>query len=135
MLFRSRLQGSGHVVREAASGEAALTMLAERGTDLVLMDVQMPGLDGLATARCIRAQEAAHPGTRRLRILAVTGDTSPEAEEACRAAGMDGCLAKPISRASLHAALQDLPSPPAVAPGGSTAWADAAKSPHPLLGE
>ncbi|HWX48855.1 MAG TPA: ATP-binding protein [Roseomonas sp.] len=139
MIVQALLQGSGHVVREAANGEAALTMLAQHGTDLVLMDMQMPGLDGLATARCIRAQEAAHPGGQRVRILAVTGDASPEAEEACRAAGMDGCLPKPISRASLHAALQTLPGAATEASGGlagrRAAAAQARPTRQPLPGE
>ncbi|HWL80797.1 MAG TPA: ATP-binding protein [Roseomonas sp.] len=109
MVVQALLQSGGHVVRQAASGEAALVLLSERSSDLVLMDLQMPGISGLDTARRIRAQEARRSGGTRMTIIALTGEVSPESQEACRAAGMDGCLAKPVSRASLQTVLRGLP--------------------------
>ncbi|MXP62359.1 response regulator [Roseomonas sp. M0104] len=116
MVVQALLQSGGHVVRQAASGEAALALLAERGAELVLMDLQMPGMDGVETARRIRKQEAQEPGLPRTIIIALTGELSEEAQEACRAAGMDGCLAKPVSRANLYAVLRGMPAPDPSAP-------------------
>jgi CheY-like chemotaxis protein len=86
--------------------------LGPRPFDAVLMDVMMPGLDGLEAARRIRAL----PGPeRRVPILAVTASAFAEDIAACREAGMDAHLAKPIEREALLAALVDLVR--AAAPG------------------
>ncbi|MDJ0388574.1 response regulator [Roseomonas sp. E05] len=137
MVVQALLQGGGHVVRQAASGEAALAMLAERPSDLVLMDLQMPGIDGLDTARRIRAQEAGRPDAPRMIIIALTGEVSPQAQEACRAAGMDGCLAKPVSRVSLQAVLRGLPARnrAAPAPEAGRPGQPAGAAPPPRLDE
>lgn len=67
-----------------------------RGYDLVLMDVRMPGLDGLAATRRLRQMEAAAGGTTRLRVLALTANSLEQDREAARAAGFDGFLSKPL---------------------------------------
>ncbi|CAN7618113.1 response regulator [Bosea sp. LjRoot237] len=87
----------GEAVRlvEAAFGEAG------QGFDLVLLDIRMPVQDGLAVARRIRAVEAGL-GTARLPILAVTANTAEEDRQQALAAGMDDCLAKPLSREQLR---------------------------------
>ena len=87
----------GHHVVAAADGQEALALLEAPGAppfDLVLMDVQMPGVDGLDAARVIREREK---GTdRHVPILAITADAMPEARAKCLAAGMDGYVTKPI---------------------------------------
>lgn len=89
-------------------GETVACFLAAHaaGTphDLILMDVRMSGVDGLEAARRIRAAEAAN-GWRRTPILALTANALPEHREACRAAGMDGFLTKPLDRERLEAAI------------------------------
>lgn len=82
------------------------------GFDLLLTDIQMPGLDGIAAARAIRVYEAAHPTRRRLPIIALTANSFPEDTAACRAAGMDDLVAKPIDVATLFAALAAALAPP-----------------------
>ncbi len=72
--------------------------------DLILMDVRMPGIDGLEATRRIRAAEQAS-GARRTPIIALTANAFPEHREACLAAGMDGFLSKPLDREKLAALL------------------------------
>lgn len=79
--------------------------------DLLLTDIQMPGLDGVAAARAIRAYEAGHPTRRRLPIIALTANSFPEDAAAVRAAGMDDLVAKPIDVATLFAALAAVLAP------------------------
>ncbi|GLH77579.1 hybrid sensor histidine kinase/response regulator [Bradyrhizobium sp. SSBR45G] len=112
LLMRSLLSKLGHHADIAVHGEAALdSWLAARaaGTpyDLILMDVQMPRLDGIAAAKRIRAHEAAEPG-RRTPILALTANALVEDRYACFEAGMDGFLVKPIDRDKLDEALANL---------------------------
>ena len=85
------------------SGRRALEMLAVEPFDLVLMDVTMDGLDGLETCRRLRA--ASGPN-QRIPVLAVTGRTGEADVAACRAAGMDGYVGKPVEAAELYAALE-----------------------------
>ena len=98
----------------AASGhQDALQIFRERGDafDLILMDVQMPGMDGLETTGAIRDIEA---GRRRIPIIAVTARAMQGDRERCLAAGMDDYLAKPIHPAELLALLKRyLPEPAA----------------------
>jgi signal transduction histidine kinase/CheY-like chemotaxis protein len=69
--------------------------------DLVLLDCQMPEMDGFEAARCIREHEAQH-GLPRLVLVALTANVFPEDREQCRAAGMDDFLAKPFSTEQLR---------------------------------
>ena len=112
LLARALLGRLGHWPTIAGSGEDALeAFLAARaaGTpfDLVLMDVRMPGIDGLEAARRIRAAEAAS-GDKRVPIVALTANAFPEDREACIAAGMDAFLVKPLDRERLAAALEEI---------------------------
>jgi CheY-like chemotaxis protein len=111
LLARSLLTRLGHRPTIATTGaEATETWLAARaaGTpyDLVLMDVHMPGIDGIEATRRIRAAEAA--GDRRMPIIAITANAFDEDRDACLAAGMDGFLTKPLDRERLAAALASI---------------------------
>ncbi|MGV7215357.1 ATP-binding protein [Bradyrhizobium sp. UFLA05-112] len=112
LLMRSLLTRLGHRVVIATHGEAALeSWLAAKsaGTpyDLVLMDIQMPQLDGIEAAMRIRTHEAGEDG-RRTPILALTANTLVEDRYACFEAGMDGFLIKPLDREKLEEALAGL---------------------------
>jgi signal transduction histidine kinase/CheY-like chemotaxis protein len=97
------LERLGATVLCAATGEAALATMAETAVDLVLMDLHMPGVDGVESSARIRAAEQrgqlAHAG--RVPIVAVTADSSPEAEAACRDGGLVGFLGKPFEAQAL----------------------------------
>ena len=113
LLMRSLLTRLGHQAVITTNGEEALeSWLAAKsaGTpyDLVLMDIQMPGLDGIETTKRIRVREAAGAG-RRTPILALTANTLVEDRYACFEAGMDGFLVKPLDREKLAEALAGRP--------------------------
>jgi PAS domain S-box-containing protein len=112
LLMRSLLTRLGHHTVIATNGEAALeSWLAAKsaGTpyDLVLMDIQMPQLDGVEATRQIRVREGGEPG-RRTPVLALTANTLVEDRYACFEAGMDGFLIKPLDREKLAEALAGL---------------------------
>jgi CheY-like chemotaxis protein len=102
MVLRLLLQQDGHEVLEAASGRDAVEALAAGGFDAVLMDAWMPDGDGLEATRRIR--RLAGPAAS-VPIIGLTADARPAQLEECLAAGMDGCLAKPLQKAALLAAL------------------------------
>ena len=115
LLMRSLLTRLGHQVVIATNGEEALeSWLAARsaGTpyDLVLMDIQMPGLDGIEATKRIRASEAT-ASSLRTPILALTANTLAEDRQACFEVGMDGFLVKPLDREKLTEALEQLRTP------------------------
>lgn len=89
----SELLGTlGLTVDVAVDGLAAVEMSARNRYDLILMDLQMPGLNGLEATRTIRAR----PGGDAVPILAMTANTSEQDRERCLAAGMNGHVGKPI---------------------------------------
>jgi len=99
-MARAMLDMLGFRVTTASNGqEGVLAAAADPGLDLILMDCQMPVMDGLAAARAIRAAET---GGARIPIVALTGNAMPGDREACVAAGMDDYLAKPFSLAALR---------------------------------
>jgi signal transduction histidine kinase/ActR/RegA family two-component response regulator len=95
------LQKLGADVVLAKDGEAAVREATAGGIALILMDLQMPGMDGISAARAIRRWEA-RTGGPRARILAMTGNAPEDYGDACREAGMDGFLTKPVDLAELH---------------------------------
>jgi PAS domain S-box-containing protein len=112
LLMRSLLTRLGHHAVITTNGEEALeSWLGARSAgapyDLVLMDIQMPRLDGIETTKRIRAREAGQPG-RQTPILALTANTLVEDRYACFEAGMDGFLIKPLDREKLTEALAGL---------------------------
>lgn len=112
LLMRSLLTKLGHRVVIAVHGEAALESwlaASSAGTpyDLVLMDIQMPQLDGIEATKRIRAHEAA-TGGHHTPILALTANTLVEDRYACFEAGMNGFLIKPLDREKLDEALAGL---------------------------
>jgi CheY-like chemotaxis protein len=119
LLIRSLLVRMGHRPVITTDGEQALeSWLAadSAGTpyDIILMDIQMPKLDGIAATRRIRAHEAGR-SSRRTTILALTANTLVDDRYACFEAGMDGFLVKPLDRDKLTEALAALPSSRTVA--------------------
>jgi two-component system, cell cycle response regulator DivK len=92
-VLRTLLTGSGYSVIEAADGQAGVaTALAER-PDLILMDIQLPVLDGYDATRQIKA----HPDLKATPIIAVSSFAMKGDEEKARAAGCDGYVTKPYS--------------------------------------
>jgi len=87
------------------NGEQALEAWKAAPWDVILMDMQMPVMDGLSATRAIREAEAAM-GRARTPIIALTANAMSHQIELCRAAGMDGHVAKPIESARLFAALE-----------------------------
>ena len=99
------LERAGCDVLLAADGTEALAMLEDRRVDLVLMDVQMPVMDGLEATRRIRA------GGRRVPIVGLTANAMPEQVQECREAGMDDVISKPLERERLDAVLERFAPP------------------------
>ncbi len=97
------LEKEGHEVSIAANGHEALAAIAKRVFDLVLMDVQMPDMDGFEATRAIRAGERSHGG--HLPIIAMTAHVMKGDRERCLDAGMDAYVAKPVQREVLLATI------------------------------
>jgi len=93
------LAGRGHEVATAESGEEALEVLEAGRFDLVLMDLELPGMGGTETASAVRARDD------RVPILAMTGHPAHEQRSRCMACGMDDFLEKPIRPDPLFAAI------------------------------
>lgn len=92
----------GHVVDIVGDGRAAVAAVREGEYDAVLMDVQMPEMDGIAATRAIRSLDGA---LSRLRIVALTAEAMPDDRARFLAAGMDDFVAKPVDKPLLEAAL------------------------------
>ncbi|MDW5377661.1 ATP-binding protein [Halomonas sp. HP20-15] len=105
------LERLGQRFRVADNGEDALVLLARERFDLVLMDIQMPVLDGLETTRRWRALERGDGG--HLPVVAMTANVMAEDLARCREAGIDDVLLKPFTRADLEALLRRLFAPDA----------------------
>ena len=92
------LERAGHQVKIAENGEAALDALSSQSFDIVLMDVNMPVMNGIDTTKFYRFASLGQP---RIPIVALTADATPEMDVRCREAGMDICVTKPIEPARL----------------------------------
>ena len=109
LLARAVLEGLGHDVTEVRDGAAAVAAATGRrgGFDAILMDLHMPGLDGLAAVRAIRDHERSE-GLAPAAILAVTADVLAETRTEARAAGIDAVVEKPMTPDALRRALADM---------------------------
>jgi CheY-like chemotaxis protein len=96
-------QAAGHTTRLATNGREALQMLGEGHYDLVLMDVQMPELDGITLTQMLRTE----PAFAHLPILGCTAKAGSEALTAMREAGMDAVVTKPYRNATLRDAVAE----------------------------
>jgi CheY-like chemotaxis protein len=93
------LEKAGHQVTVAENGRVALKLLDEKPFDLILMDVQMPEMDGFKATALIRALEK-HTG-RHIPIIAMTAHAMAGDRERCLAAGMDSYISKPVTASAL----------------------------------
>ncbi|MDX2024648.1 MAG: PAS domain S-box protein [Deltaproteobacteria bacterium] len=110
LVARSLLSRDGHAVAVADNGFMAFEMFKTGAWDVVLMDVQMPELDGLQATRSIRTWETTQ-GNNRVPVFALTASAMPEERSACIAAGMDGVVAKPLTGDGLRKLLRELRLP------------------------
>jgi PAS domain S-box-containing protein len=99
-LARLVLEMAGHEVEVVSDGPSAVEAVRAGGFDLVLMDVQMPGMDGMAATRLIRSLEE---DERDVPIVAMTANVLPDEVASFRAAGMDDHVGKPVDRETLYA--------------------------------
>ncbi len=112
LLARELLRRRGHRVKEVTTGEAAVAACAAERFDLVIMDLHMPGLDGIEATLRIRSAESGE-GAKPVPIFALTADALETGRKACLEAGMDGFFTKPVDPAELDAVLATI-TPPAV---------------------
>jgi len=108
LVARHMLTGFGCTVEVVDDGEKALEAVQRTRFDGVLMDCQMPVMDGCTATVAIRAWEAGDPSRQPLVIVALTANAMAEDRAACLAAGMDEHLSKPYRRDQIHATLQRL---------------------------
>jgi two-component system, sensor histidine kinase and response regulator len=102
-LLTELLHNGGHSVTAVRNGTEALAAVAKGGYEVVLMDEQMPDMNGLEATRAILQRTAA--GEKRPIIVGISGNGTKEDEERCLAAGMDAFVAKPVRAAELFSVL------------------------------
>ncbi|WP_251880190.1 response regulator [Achromobacter sp. Marseille-Q4954] len=124
-LMKMQLETLGYQTDLAADGSAALGRYMEQAYDLVITDVNMPGMDGYAVARCLRAQGAQVP------IIAYTAHVGAQEHQQCRDAGIDAVLVKPLLLGKLDAAIRRLLRPGAAPAAGPRARDEIAQGPLP----
>lgn len=91
-LVTDLLHGAGYQVLAATTAEEALVLINAHRPDLILMDIRLPGLDGLQATRLLKAD----PATRTIPVIALTAHAMPEDQERIRDAGCDAHLTKPL---------------------------------------
>jgi two-component system cell cycle response regulator DivK len=95
------LKSAGHEVLSASDAEAGLALARDEHPDLILMDIQLPGMDGLEATTLLKRDEA----TRAIPVIALTALAMKGDEERIRAAGCDGYIAKPMGYKEFLAAI------------------------------
>jgi CheY-like chemotaxis protein len=100
------LESRGHQLVVVGDGRAALAASEQHAFDLILMDVQMPGMDGLEATRLLRQREK--PGARNVPIVAMTAHAMQGDREKCLEAGMDAYISKPIRPEALFDVIDQL---------------------------
>jgi two-component system, cell cycle response regulator DivK len=108
-LVRVLLTGDGYQVRTAADAHEALRVLKECHPKLILMDIQLPGIDGLELTRRLKAD----PSTRDILIIGLTAYAMKGDEDRILAAGCDGYIAKPIDTRNLPITIRSFLAPEA----------------------
>lgn len=103
-VIRGLLERAGHVVHYVGNGLAALAELAQAPCDIILLDLDLPGIDGFQIARLIRQRE--EPG-QHMPIVAITARSGGDEETRAQAAGMDGFLRKPLTGEQLQDAINE----------------------------
>ena len=101
-IIRDMLAGTDYEITEAENGEEALTAIAKQRPDLILMDIQLPIMDGYTATNQIKA----NPALRSIPIIAVTSYALASEEEKARAAGCDDYVTKPFSPRQLLAKIR-----------------------------
>jgi two-component system, sensor histidine kinase and response regulator len=102
-LLTELLRHSGHSVTAVLDGREALAAMTKDTFEIVLMDEEMPGMSGLEATRAILERTA--PGQKRPIIVGISGNSTPEDEQRCLAAGMDAFFAKPVRAAEIFSLL------------------------------
>jgi two-component system, cell cycle response regulator DivK len=103
-LARLLLLKAGHAVLAASDAETGLTLARTDRPDLILMDVQLPGMDGLAATALLKNE----PGTAAIPVIALTALAMKEDQEKCVLAGCDAYIAKPLRYQELYATIDRL---------------------------
>src|SRR6185369_3104303 len=98
------LQKVGHAVLRASDAEAGLASARHDRPDLILMDIQLPGMDGLAATVLLKQD----PATASIPIIALTALAMKDDQEKCQAAGCDAYISKPLRYQELYAAIDSL---------------------------
>ena len=101
-LFRDVLLAKGYRTLEATTGEAAVALAVEHSPDLVLMDIQLPGIDGVAALGRLRADDR----TASVPVVALTAQAMEGDRERFLAAGFDGYISKPVNLAEFVATVE-----------------------------
>ena len=102
------LSSAGHTVMSAVDAETGLTLARTTTPDLILMDIQLPGMDGLAATALLKRD----PATAAIPVIALTALAMKDDEEKSRLAGCDAYIAKPLRYQELYAAIDTLLSKP-----------------------
>jgi len=106
LLTRALLEQLGHSVLTVADGSQALDMVKQQRVDVLLMDVMMPGMDGLSALKALRRSEK--PTGAHLPVLMLTGQAMDGDVERFTALGADGLVSKPVNRDKLLQAIKQL---------------------------
>lgn len=102
-LVRKILKHQGYTVLEAVDGLSGVALAEQEKPDLILMDINLPDIDGLEATRRLKA----NPDVRHIPIVALTANAMYGDEERCLAAGTDGYVAKPVSKSKLIAVVME----------------------------
>ena len=108
MVAQKLVERLGHQVTTAIHGEDAVAQWKKDAPDVILMDLQMPVMDGMEATRIIRTQSEVQ-GLAHQRIVALTADAEKSTRQEALSAGMDDVVVKPVDAVTLHRALHALP--------------------------